>query len=39
MRGKEPVDECLTVPFDFKLPSENLDEIYYEPCFHMPVLP
>ena len=39
MRGKEPVDECLTVPVVFKLPSENLDEIYYEPCFHMPVLP
>lgn len=39
MRGKEPVDECFTVPFDFKLPSEDLDEIYYEPCFHMPVLP
>ena len=39
MRGKESVDECLTVPVVFKLPSENLDEIYYEPCFHMPVLP
>lgn len=39
MRGKEPIDGSLTIPFVFSLPSKNKSDVVYIDADYIPIFP